>query len=48
MKASVIGRARHRIAKISKGINHDSTFVVDELLANMTDDVELIFNQMKI
>jgi hypothetical protein len=48
MRASVIARARHRIAKISNGINHDSTVVVDELVTDMTDDVEVIFNQMKI
>jgi nitrate/nitrite-specific signal transduction histidine kinase len=43
-------KARQIMAKISKGINHDSTCVLRELLTNVrgaVDDVEFIFEKMR-
>ncbi len=48
--ASVTAKVREIMAKISKGINHDSTVVIREFLTNVVsaeDKVEFIFDKMK-
>jgi hypothetical protein len=48
--ASVTAEIRNIMAKISKGINHGSTFAIRELLTNVVgavDNVEFIFDKMK-
>jgi divalent metal cation (Fe/Co/Zn/Cd) transporter len=48
--ASIMAKERVVIAKISKGINHDSTIVIVELVTNFVDvanSVVFIFDKMK-
>jgi hypothetical protein len=50
MVVIIILKARQIIAKISKGINHDSTCVLRGLLRNVTDavdNVEFILEKMR-